>query len=219
MFEMPSTPTLNRIPEKTVRFITALRRTPQTLAALEAAGLTPADLEEGLTLLRLATQPVAEPASSSGGTGMAAAGRRLALEGLPFLERVEATLSRQLPVLTDEIFAGIDDCPALVTAMDRVLDRLEGLNADPRPVATAALILLESRGLGAAVRQDFRSLLASVRGEAPNELPLRDAETEATRAARTDALVRLYQWHQRWSRATADGAQRSFDFSAGRRAA
>lgn len=201
MFEMPSTPTLNRIPEKATRFLAALRRTPATREALEAAGLTPADLEEGLTLLRLATMAAPEPTSapSAADPRVAAAGRRLALEGLPFLQRVEATLSRQLPVLTDELFAGIDDCPALVTAIDRVLDRLEGLNADPRPVATAALILLESRGLGAAVRQDFRTLLARVTGEAANELPLRDAETETARAARTDALVRLYQWHQRWS--------------------
>jgi len=198
MYDVSTVPALNRIPDKALRFIVALGRLPQARQALEAAGMTPAHVREGLSLLQAASGAGDDDDAAARESRRSEASRRLSVEGPLFVSRTERVLRRQLPDIANEVFAGLDAGSPALRTVGAVLDRLEALAADPRPLAAVALLLLETRGLGTALR---RALASQVRCAEGDPAALADDDREPQRAARTEAAVALYRWYQTWSMA------------------
>lgn len=194
---IPANPTLNRIPEKAIRLIVAVGKLPRVRAAMEAIGFTAVEVDEGLRLIRLVARPEGEGVAPPTGTDTKAreAARRLGAEGPSFLRRVVATLERHHAALALEVLACVDASVSPVVAVFDTLARIEALSTDPRPEAAAALALLESRGLGAATRQELSACVDIVTGRTPADaVPAGDP-----RIARQENLVALYRWYQEWS--------------------
>jgi hypothetical protein len=168
MYDVSRTPALDRISEKALRFILTLGRLTRARLALEAAGMTPAHVREGLSLLRAVAGSTDEDDVAARESRRSDARRRLAVEG-----------------------------PAL-RLVGSVLDRLEALAADPRPLAAVSLLLLETRGLGTAHRRELATLVRCAEGDVA---ALAADADEPRRAARTEASLALYRWYQTWSMA------------------
>jgi len=198
MYDVSTVPALNRIPDKALRFIVALGTQPQARQALEGAGMTPAHVREGLSLLQATAGVTEDDDSAARESRRAEASHRVAVEGPLFVSRTERVLRRQLPDIANEVFADLDAGSPALRTVATLLDRLEVLAADPRPLAAVALLLLETRGLGTALR---RALTAQVRCAQGDAAALADADHEPRRAARTEAAVALYRWYQTWSMA------------------
>lgn len=198
MYDVSTVPALNRIPEKALRFILALGKQSSARLALEAAGMTPAHVREGLALMQAAAGATDDDDAAARESRRADATRRLSVDGPLFIGRTERVLRRQLPDIANEIFQGLDACPSALRTLAAVLDRLEALAADPRPLAAVALLLLETRGLGTSLRRELSMLVRCAEGDAA---ALADDDGEPRRAARTEATLALYRWYQTWSTA------------------
>lgn len=199
MFQMPTSPTLNRVPEKAVRLILALAKLPRARQAMEAAGFDQAEIDEGWRLVRslqdaTSDRPTAELLSDARAK---AAHRRLASEGMAFVRRVEATLQRRHPAMAETMAAAFEPGQQPVLAVDTLLQSLNALVLDARPESAAVLALLEDRKLGQAVRRELAELVDIAIGRDAAPVPADDGE--ARRSARLDNLVALYRWYQEWT--------------------
>jgi hypothetical protein len=160
--------------------------------------MTPAHVREGLSLLRAVAGSTDEDDVAARESRRSDARRRLAVEGPAFVARVERTLRRQVPDVAGEVFDGLDTATPALRLVGSVLDRLEALAADPRPLAAVSLLLLETRGLGTAHRRELATLVRCAEGDVA---ALAADADEPRRAARTEASLALYRWYQTWSMA------------------
>ncbi|MCK6576040.1 hypothetical protein L6V77_33715 [Myxococcota bacterium] len=196
---IPAQPSLNRTPEKALRLLMAVAKTPGIRQAMESAGFGAAEVDEGWRLLRAASEPSDGnvPAGPRSDAEVAAANRTILVEGVAYLRRVDAALDRNQPAIAAEVMAGAHAGLNPVLAVDLVIQRLEALTADARPEAAATLAMLESRKLGVEQRRILSEAIATATGRRAAPLPAGDGA--ASREARHERLIALFRWYTDWS--------------------
>lgn len=194
--------TLEATPARAATLLFGIAKSNIIRAELGMVGLTSADLEEGLQLLRdccalrrVASDPVDTAEVQSAITTLDAWDERALLI-------VRATLSHRFAAQARFLLSGLEAAqgPEAVSCISRLLARLDDLESDPRREETrlddqAALAVLAARGLPPQERARLRGLVDLV-----NTATTGKTENPRTQEGETlAALTRLRVWYDEWA--------------------
>ncbi len=194
--------TLEEAPSRALTFLRALSTLPVIRSAMEGAGYTEADHEEGWKLFFAMTGYGPEDRTPVVANKAAAVIAELQAWQSPWFQRARAALRRKHPEQEALVFQdlaaarGAEAIPAMALFLDR-LDALEdGLERKAtRKSDHAALATLVTRGITKAMRKDLRKSLEFVRTHKVPDAPVRNVDT----SKREEGLIALHAWLQDWS--------------------
>ena len=178
----PSIRTLERAPQRALKFLTASSRNLEIKALLEAVGLDAEVRRQGWLRIHAVSAPGERTPVVIFDPKVVEAVRHLDRFDNHYLPIVDVTLRYNHPQAYDIVFAGgleAADGDASVLVSRKLVERVESLGEAPRA-------LLAKRGLTAEKLAEARGWLALVEGV---DLALLDAPVEAIEAAEDEGVV------------------------------
>jgi hypothetical protein len=206
--EVPSDKTLERTPERVVRFIHAVAKSEVILGLLAARGYAAEDQAEAWELLRRATQLDAtlEPAAKKIASDPEVSGAIDLLDAWDneHFPIIEAALARRFPKQRAKLFENlqVQDGALSVVAVRTLLERLKllakGKLTDDAQGDKDANALLVRRMYGEELRAKLARAV-DLAQSLPELNAMDDRQQEQRGAQRRAALVALYGWWKEWA--------------------
>lgn len=185
---------------RVLRFLSSLTH-PQVRAVLGLRGFDEAERALGWAFFDAATgrhvagQPLATAAAAPSTAIIAALDE---WENVWF-DVMDASLRRSFPDVHQRLIGDLGKAEGLPVVLNvrTVVKRLDALKAEGGERNTAALALLEKRGLGPAEIERARNLLVNIETQTFAEPALPDADADA---AHEKALAELWGWYLDWTK-------------------
>lgn len=186
---------LSGTPERALKLLGYLGRTPAVFATLAPHGYTQAEHDEGWRLLHRASNYVPPATTPTTNPASAAALAELDAWDEPNLRRLRAAIARKHPGTVETLFAGIEtgDGSEAILSVSTFLARVDALAGS---VHAAALDTLESRGLTQAERARLGELVVLAKGFGQLPGPV---AAGAGRTEHHEALIELKRWYDDWA--------------------